>query len=148
MRKSVNSDPELIKDILDKAEFITLAMCDGEGPYSVPVNFAEEDGVIYMHTGKKGRKFAHLEAGAAVSFSAVVDLQPKTGADACAYGYKFRSVIGEGTPRRLEGDEAVKGLDVITMKYAGKLLPYNEKVLAVTAVYSIDVDSATARIKE
>lgn len=148
MRKSVNSDPELIKDILDKAEYITLAMCDGEGPYSVPVNFAEKDGVIYIHSGRKGRKFANLETGAVLSFSAVVDLEPKTGEDACAYGYRFRSVIGEGSPRLIEGDEAVEGLDIITLKYAGKLLPYKEKVLAVTAVFAIDIDSATARIKE
>jgi len=148
MRKSVTSDPELIKDVLDKAEYLTLALVDEEGPYSVPVNFAEKDGVIYIHTGKKGRKLQGLLSGDMLAFSAVVDVMPKTGENACNYGFKFRSVFGEGTPRLLEGDEARKGLDIITLKYAGKPLPYNEKVLPITATFAIDVMSSTARIKE
>lgn len=148
MRKSVTSDPEPIKDILDRAEVLTLALCDSEGPYSVPVNFAEEGGVIYIHSGLKGRKVDALNAGSPLAFSVVVDLDPKTGENACKYGYRFRSVFGEGTPRKLEGDDAVRGLDIISLKYAGELLPYNEKALAVTTVYAIDIDSATARIKE
>ena len=148
MRKSVTSDPEVIKAILDKADYLTLAMVDEEGPYSVPVNFAEKDGVLYLHSGKKGRKLQGLLTGSPLAFSAVVDVEPKTGDNACSYGYKFRSVFGEGTPRLLEGDEALECLDTITLKYAGELLPYKEKALAVTASFAIDVMSATARIKE
>ena len=148
MRKSVVSDPEIITDILDKAEVLTLALHDEEGPYSVPVNFVEKDGVIYIHSGRKGRKAAALDTGKTLAFSAVVDVKPKIGKDACSYGYKFRSVLGEGSPRLLEGEESRKGLDLITLKYAGELLPYNEKHLPITAVYAIDIESATARIKE
>jgi nitroimidazol reductase NimA-like FMN-containing flavoprotein (pyridoxamine 5'-phosphate oxidase superfamily) len=148
MRSGVSEDKTLIRDILDKAEVLWLALVDEDGPYSVPVNFAENDGLIYIHTGLRGRKAAALASGAQLAFSVAVDLIPKTGEDACAYGYKFRSVMGQGTPRAIDGEAAIAGLDAITLKYAGELLPYKEKVLGVTQVYAIDVATITARIKE
>jgi len=148
MRKNVVSEPEVIKDILDNAGYITLALVDGEGPYSVPVNFVEKDGVIFVHTGKRGRKFEALRAGNSVAFSVVTEAELKKGEHACDYGYKFRSVFGEGASRLLEGDEAREGLDAITLKYAGELLPYKEKAIPATAVFAIDVMTSTARIKE
>jgi len=56
--------------------------------------------------------------------------------------------MGRGTPRPLTGDEKMRALDLITLKYAGRAMPYNEKALAITAAYAIDIRSATARIKE
>lgn len=148
MPKNVFSDPELIRDILDKAEYLTLGLTDDEGPYSVPVNFGEKDGVIYIHSGKKGRKYEALVAGKTVAFSAVADLEAKKGKTICEYGYKFRSVFGEGSSRLLEGDEAREGLDIIVEKYAGETMPYSEKAYAATAVFAIDVVYSTARTKK
>ena len=39
-------------------------------------------------------------------------------------------------------------LDGITVKHLGKLMPYKEKVLPITAVYAIDVETIKGRIKE
>jgi nitroimidazol reductase NimA-like FMN-containing flavoprotein (pyridoxamine 5'-phosphate oxidase superfamily) len=148
MRKDVTTDPAVIEDILARADALWLALVDADGPCSVPVNFAAADGCIYLHSGKRGRKAAALDAGSPLAFSAAVDLIPKTGDTACKYGYKFRSVMGTGTPRRLEGDAMRAALDAITLKYAGELLPYEDKPLHATAAYAIDIASITARIKE
>lgn len=149
MRKGVSDDPKLIADIMDKAEILWLALVDDEGPHSVPVNFGMVDGVIYIHSGKKGRKVTALNTGAPVAFSAVVDIESKDADMACDRGYRFRSIMGRGTPRLVEDEkERLAGLDSITMKHAGKLLPYNEKMLAITAVYAIDIETVKGRIKE
>jgi nitroimidazol reductase NimA-like FMN-containing flavoprotein (pyridoxamine 5'-phosphate oxidase superfamily) len=148
MRKNVTTDPAVIGDILKRADVLWLALVDEHGPYSVPVNFAAEGDRIYIHSGKRGRKAAALASSAPLAFSAAVDLETKTGNDACEYGYRFRSVMGSGTPRPAEGDEMRAALDAITLKYAGKPLPYSEKALAATIAFVIDVDSITARIKE
>ena len=148
MRKSVVDDPAVIKEIMDKAEVLWLALVDEDGPYSLPINFAEEDGIIYIHSGKKGRKAEALNTGNPVGFSAVINLEAKTGEDACSFGYRFRSITGQGTPRLLEGDERMHGLETITIKYAGEKLPYDHKYLPITAVYAISVDSVTARVKD
>ena len=149
MRKGVTNNPETVADVLNRAEVLWLALADEQGPYCVPVNFALKDGVIYLHSGKKGRKAACLDSGAPLAFSAAVDVRMREGGDdACDQGYHFRSVMGTGRPRPAEGEEKMAGLDAITVKHLGRQLPYRDKVLPVTAVYAIDIDVATARIKE
>ncbi|WP_285907767.1 pyridoxamine 5'-phosphate oxidase family protein [Pseudodesulfovibrio pelocollis] len=148
MRKDVTLDPAVVADILARAEVLWLALIDEAGPCCVPVNFAVEGDKLYIHSGRRGRKAAALDSGAPLAFSTAVDLEPKTGDAACKYGYRFRSVMGTGTPRRVEGDEMRTALDAITLKYAGGLLPYEDKPLAATAAYVIDIESVSARIKE
>ncbi len=149
MLKGITDNQEVIKEILDKAEVLWLAIVDNEGPYSVPVNFGMVNGVIYIHSGKKGRKVAAFDSGAPVAFSTVVDLEAKTGDTACSQGYRFRSIMGRGTPRLVTDDKKrMAGLDAITLKHVGKMLPYSKKVLTVTAVYAIDILTIKGRIKE
>ncbi len=148
MRKGLTDDPKVIQEILASTDVIWLAISDEVGPYSVPVNFAEKDGTLFIHSGKKGRKYAALMTGTPIAFSAATEMKRKHGDSACNFGYNFHSVMGQGTPRHLEDDEMMQALDAITIKFAGKQLPFNEKVLAATAVFAIDVETVTARIKE
>ncbi|MEF2231704.1 MAG: pyridoxamine 5'-phosphate oxidase family protein [Pseudodesulfovibrio sp.] len=149
MRKGLTDNPAVIEDVLNRAEVLWLAMVDDQGPYCVPVNFAAAGDVIYIHSGLKGRKADCLNAGAPLAFSTAVDVRRRPGGDdACDQGYHFRSVMGRGVPRLLEGDDKIAGLDAITRKHLGRLLPYVDKVLPVTTVYAIDVERITARVKE
>ncbi|WP_319471932.1 pyridoxamine 5'-phosphate oxidase family protein [uncultured Pseudodesulfovibrio sp.] len=148
MRKGVTDNMETIQDILSKTDVLWLALYDEGGPYSVPVNFAEENGIIYIHSGKRGRKYEALMTGTPVAFSAAKDMEPKHGDSACAFGYRFRSVMGKGTPRALEGEDKSAALSIITVKFAGREMPFNEKALEATAAFAIDVESIHARIKE
>lgn len=149
MRKGITTDPETVTDILTRADTLWLAIADEQGPYSIPVNFAYVEGVIYLHSGKRGRKAAALDSGAPVAFSTAVDVRMRPGGDdACDQGYHFRSISGRGTPRLADQDEKMRGLDAITVKHLGKKRPYSEKALPITNVYAIDIDTITARIKE
>lgn len=153
MRKDVTDDQAVVAEILNRAQYVTLALVDGEGPYSVPVNAAFEDGSLYFHSSRKGRKAEALLAAAAqgtrVAFSAAVDLEPKTGELACQWGFTFRSVLGSGLVRvvELSGDK-VAALNTLMRKHAGRDdFPYDEGILDKTLVLAIDVDRATARLK-
>lgn len=149
MRKGLSEDPAIVREILDRADVLWLALVDDHGPHSVPVNFGRVDDTLYIHSGKQGRKAAALDSGAPVAFSAAVDVRMRKGGDnACDQGYYFRSVMGRGTPRLVDGDEMMAGLDAIAVKHLGKKLPYVDKVLKVTNVYAIDVEAITARVKE
>lgn len=153
MRKDVTEDRAVVAEILNRAEMVTLALVDEDGPYSVPVNAAYADGVLYFHSSRKGRKAEALRRamaeGTRVAFSAAVDLEKKTGGLACQWGYTFRSVLGSGMVRFIEprGDK-VAALNSIMRKHAGRDdFPYDEGILAKTLVAAIDVDRATARLK-
>jgi len=153
MRTDVTDDPKAVAEILDNAPFVTLALCDADGPYSVPVSFGHAEGVLYLHTGHKGRKTLALRqaeaAGTPVSFSAVTALEMKTGELACQWGCKFRSVFAAGSVRFLENTaERMAALGCIMKKYAGAdTFPYDEKILAKTLVVAIGMEKATARLK-
>ena len=41
------TDEKIISEILDNAEFGTLALCVDNKPYSVPINFVESEGDIF-----------------------------------------------------------------------------------------------------
>lgn len=153
MRKDVTDDPQAVADVLNRAEYATLALADDEGLYSVPVNFGFKDGVLYLHSGRKGRKIEALRraaaSGAPVAFSAATKLEMKTGERACQWGYKFHCVLGSGTVSIVEDPkEQLAALGVIMQKYAGSdSFPYEEKLLGITAVAAIRVVRATARLK-
>lgn len=153
MRKDVTDDPKAVADVLSRAEYASLALSDADGLYSVPVNFAFEDGVLYLHSARKGRKIECLrraaEAGTPVAFSAATQLEMKTGEKACQWGYKFHCVLGSGTVTILQDPkDQLAALGVIMKKYAGSdTFPYDEKLLGITAVAAIRVERATARLK-
>lgn len=149
MRTGYTEENIVITDILANAEVITLALTDEAGPYSVPVNGAYEGNILYIHSGKKGRKVACLDSGNKVAFSAAIDVRMREGGDnACDQGYLFRSVFGCGTPRLVEGDEKITAFKMLAKKHLDEDLPLKEKAIPNTLVYAIDVETISARVKE
>jgi nitroimidazol reductase NimA-like FMN-containing flavoprotein (pyridoxamine 5'-phosphate oxidase superfamily) len=68
-------DPETLKRILDKAEYITVAMCDGEEPYLVPLShqYDAERNCIYFHSASAGKKLDILKKNPRVWGQAIDD---------------------------------------------------------------------------
>jgi nitroimidazol reductase NimA-like FMN-containing flavoprotein (pyridoxamine 5'-phosphate oxidase superfamily) len=148
MRKNVTREESVINDILDRADVLHLALCDEDGPFCVPVNFARSGRTLFVHSGLKGRKAAALKNGR-LGFSAVTDMEPKTSDQACKWGYRFKSVRGEAVSRiLLDESERAAGLDIVVRRYAGESLPMNEDMLKATAVFALEMVEVTARIKD
>ncbi|MGE4293023.1 MAG: pyridoxamine 5'-phosphate oxidase family protein [Desulfovibrio sp.] len=148
MRKDVTLDENVINDILDRADVLHLALCDADGPFCVPVNFARSGRTLFVHSGLKGRKAAALQNGR-VGFSAVVDMEAKTSDQACNWGFRFKSVRGVAVSTVLQDDsERAEALDAVVRRYAGKSLPMNEEMLKATAIFALEMDEVAARIKK
>jgi nitroimidazol reductase NimA-like FMN-containing flavoprotein (pyridoxamine 5'-phosphate oxidase superfamily) len=96
------TDDKLISEILDNAQFGTLALCVDSKPYSLPINFVELDGEIFFHGAKKGKKIDMMKTNPYVSFSVVEDysLLPSyfsnDQGNACPATHLFKSVIIDG----------------------------------------------------
>lgn len=149
MRKEVNTDMTEIGYILNKADVLHLGLADEQGPYVVPVNFAYAEGKIYFHSSYEGRKAAALRSGQEVGFCAEIDFEIKTEKKACKWGGRFKSVIGVGQARFIEGhDDKIPALELLMSKYADGQYPFDEKVVDKTAVVVIEIKTATARIKD
>jgi len=96
------TDQDIIRDMLTKVEYGTLALCDEGIPYSVPLNFVPMDGDIYFHSAKKGRKMDILKKNKRASFSVVqtYSLIPSYFSSrdglACPATQFFKSIIMDG----------------------------------------------------
>ena len=114
-------DPGEIDAILQSAAVCRIAMCEGDRPYIVPVNFAARNSRLYFHCAKSGKKIDILKANASVCFEVDIPGELVRGQTACAWGMKYRSVIGFGQAYFIEeAGEKKKALDLLMKKYSGK----------------------------
>lgn len=135
-------DAREIKDIIDKCDTCFLGMVDPEGlPYVVPMNFGFEDGIIYLHSAKTGRKMDILRHNpeTCIAFSTDHKIFFRNETVACSYGMDYRSVLAFGKVVFIEDyDEKVRALNLIMRKYTGKDFSYNAPAVNNVEIYKVE----------
>lgn len=108
------NDPLFLDEVFLKAEFLTLAMHDGQYPYCIPLNFVKTGNTIYIHSALEGRKLNCIRNNPHTAFSLAADIQ----IDREKSTTYFKSVCGTAKASIVE-DEAEKALalDAITDRY-------------------------------
>ncbi len=153
-------DETTINTLLDKTEYGTLALADGDTPYAVPVNFVRIDTAIYFHGALTNKKMKILEHNAHVSFSvvapyAIIDSDfSSDGGLACPATQFFASVSIEGIATRVENrDEKATVLEALMRKLQpkGGYAPLTDaaygKALRATAIVKIEVLHRSGKFK-
>lgn len=145
------TDFETIIDIIEHCQVCRLAFNDGEYPYILPVNFGMEVTgttiTLYFHGAKEGKKYDLMRTDPRASFEMDCEtiLCSEREKGNCTMSYK--SVIGRGIIRFLEGEEKVHALDVLTAHYHPEGFVYDSSVIPATTVYQLTVESLTAKIR-
>ena len=81
-----------------------------------------------------------------VCFEFDIDQEVVKGKAPCAWGMKYRSVIGFGKVSFLDDPEAKRGaLDVIMSHYTDGSFQYPDEVLSKTVVIKVEIESMTAK---
>ncbi|MCL2616172.1 MAG: pyridoxamine 5'-phosphate oxidase family protein [Defluviitaleaceae bacterium] len=145
-REITNRD-EII-DILRRADTIRLGINGDPFPYVVPLSFGFEDVggeiTVYIHGAKEGFKHNLLQANNHVCVEASIFHKytptPKGGLTTL-----YESVIARGTAEIIEGDEAVKGLDIICSHCGYHGFEYNTAALNHMLLYKIPLSSVTGK---
>ena len=137
------TNKEQVEKLLREAVVVRLAMCVDNKPYVVPVNFGIGKEVLYFHSGSKGTKVEILSKNPVVAFEMDADVEVVRKDDACKWSMKYRSIVGSGKVVKVtDPGEKEKGLDCLMAHHApGKSFTYHEKMLGVTNVYKIEVES-------
>lgn len=141
-------DEREVAAILARCNTVRIGMTDGESPYIVPVSFGlDRVGgrlVIYFHSGKKGMKVDVLREHPEVCIEADT-----------FYGYellkrgidtRYESVVGFGKCTLAEGDERIRGLELLCEHcgYAGH--PVDVCLgLPITNVFKVEIESITGK---
>lgn len=153
-------DKNIINQVLDKAEFGTLAICCDNKPYSLPINFVRIDDVLYFHGSKKGKKIDILKNNSLASFSVVEVysvIQSYFSSNdnfACPATQFFKSIIIDGEIKFIK-DYAKKVLAL--QKLMEKLQPEGkykslsnkeyEKAINATKVFTLEATEIRAKFK-
>ncbi len=106
------TDHEEILGIILQGRYVTLALCRGNEPYIVTLNYGydKQKGVLYFHTALEGLKLLFIEDNPQVCGTVVEDRGYLMGK--CDHAY--RSVILYGTLHRVkELEEKKHGLQVM-----------------------------------
>jgi nitroimidazol reductase NimA-like FMN-containing flavoprotein (pyridoxamine 5'-phosphate oxidase superfamily) len=135
-----------IESIIRKSLVCRLGLADVDTPYIVPLCFGYDNNTLYFHSAKEGRKIEIIKRNNAVCFEFDIDSEIKSGKDACAWGMKYRSVIGYGTATLIEDpEEKRKALDVIMAQYADGAFEYSEKAFGKALVIKVEIESMTGK---
>ena len=139
------TDFEIIKQIIDECEIIRIGLCDDDMyPYIVPMNFAYEvEGeqiYFYLHGAMAGRKYELMKKNGVCSFEMDCGHQLELIYSAKDATMRYKSVMGKANIEFLEGDDKIKGLDIIMNRdERTRDFEYNKAVVPRTAVIKLTV---------
>ena len=140
---------EWMEEVLREAEWFELAMTDQGGwPYVLPMNFGYEDGYVYVHGAREGKKVDVLRSNPKVCFQAVVGTEIiRDENDPSEFSMKYCSVTGLGEAQILsDRDEKRKALHVIMHHYDGPTEPMPDAMIGATLVVKIKVREMTGKV--
>lgn len=142
------TDSREIEEILHKAEVCYLSFAKGNTPYVIPVNYGYEDGIIYIHSAREGRKLEMIRGNKQVCFAVHVDAKIyERGDKACRWGTAYRSVIGFGEAYISHSFKQKKhALDVIMNHYSeSQSFEYDENAVENVVIIRIEISGMTGK---
>ena len=145
--REITAWPELV-DVLRRADTIRLGLHDEPYPYVVPLSFGFEDCggqiALYIHGAKKGLKHTLLARNHHVCVEAGI-FHRYAEIPAGGLTTVYESVIGFGTAEIVEGETAMKGLELICSHCGFHGHVIDEAALAHVRVYRITLVSITGK---
>jgi hypothetical protein len=150
MKSKVIDKQEEITSIINKCQVCHVAMVDQQGkPYLVPMNFGFEEGVIYLHSSRSGKKIEILKNNpeVCIEFSTDYFLRYQNEDVACSWSMKYRSVLAYGRVTLIEDEtEKVNHLNKIMRNYTPKDFKYNPPSIREVCCWKIVVEKFEGRI--
>ena len=135
-----------IEAVIRQAKVLHVGLAGKKGPYVVPVCFGYRNRALYFHSAPQGRKIDMLRKNPRVCFQLETDVKLLKKKAACAWGFKYRCVMGTGTARIITGTREKKSaLAVIMRQYSGGKFTFSEKSLARMVAVWIDIADMTGK---
>ena len=144
------SDIKVIEDIISRTHVCRVALCDGEKPYMVAMNFGYLKGeptCLYFHCATSGRKIDIIRLNNNAFFQFDTDHKLEKAEEACDFTMKYSSVTGEGKIYIVESEEERQsGLNVLMKQYSGKDdFSFKPGVMKNTLILRLDIESITGK---
>lgn len=149
-------DDDWIRAFLRRVPFGNLATVDDGQPFinSNLFVYEESEHVLFVHTARTGRTPSNVRDPARVAFSASVMGRLLPAEEALEFSVEYASVVAFGIARTVtDPREKQSGLQRLLDRYAPHLRPgrdyrpITEGELERTAVYRVDIDAWSGKMK-
>lgn len=121
MKSRMITDQSLIDNVINSCDACFVGMIDENNmPYTIPLNFGYQDGIIYLHSGPRGRKLDILahNPNVCIVMSTGHQMYHQSENVACSYGMKYKSVMMKGKVEFITDiEEKVLALSVVMKQY-------------------------------
>ena len=131
--------------ILERCDCYRLGLVDDGYSYIVPLNFglSVDSGALtlYFHCAGEGKKLDLIRQNSVVTFETDSLHELVRGENACAFSFRYASVMGRGTVRiAATVEEKTAGLTALMAHYAPDFVPvFSEKQLRAVTVLVLEV---------
>lgn len=139
-------DLAIIDSVMKEAEICRIALCEDNEPYIVPMNFGYNNGYLYVHSAKEGKKLDILRRNNKVCFEVDIKTEIVRNEKICDWGMKYYSVIGKGEVTfLLDIEKKIQALNKIVEKYADISFEFAESELNNIEVLEIKIKELTGK---
>ncbi len=129
-----------IRDILQQAKILHLALADKEYPYIVPMHYGFlYDGkqlIFYMHSAKEGYKLDLIRNNPKACTELECRIEQISGGEIpCKYGSTYASVIARGDLALVtDVEEKITGLNLLMKNQTGRSFAITEQMTSAVEV--------------
>jgi nitroimidazol reductase NimA-like FMN-containing flavoprotein (pyridoxamine 5'-phosphate oxidase superfamily) len=145
------NDINRIEEIIGRCDVCRLAMCDGNTPYMVAMNFGYirgEPSCLYFHCATAGKKLDIIRKNNNVFFQFDTDHKLVSAGEACDFTMKYSSVTGSGKIYIVDTEEErFRGLNVLMKQYSGKDdYAFKPGLMKNTLILRIDIEEMIGKV--
>ena len=135
--------------IIHEAQVCYLGMAEKGEPYVLPMNYAYEPGVFYLHAAPEGHKLEVLRANPSVCLNINIgnELFHRHKQVGCSWGMKFKSVNAFGKAVFIDDyAEKYRIMQLFMLKFAGEQYEFSEPSIKNVAIIRIVADQMTGKV--
>ena len=145
-------DFETIARILDEALYCHIGFVVDSQPFVVPTGYGRDGRTLYIHGSSASRMLRTLSRGMPICVTVTLLDGLVLGRSARRHSINYRSVMVLGVAREVDGDDKLRGLEVITEhmasgRWADVRGPTAEELKA-TAVLKLEIEEASAKVRQ
>jgi uncharacterized protein len=146
--RMLTKEEEMLR-IIHEAQVCYLGMSEDNNPYVLPMNFAYESGVFYLHAAPEGHKLEVLKGNAQVCININTgnELFHRHKEVGCSWGMKFKSVNAFGKATFIDDyEEKYRVMQLFMVKFSGETYEFSEPSIRNVAVIRVDVEKMTGEV--
>ena len=147
-------DKTALEAVIRDTFYVTVAIPTPDAPYVLPMNFGYEDGTVYLHCARVGKKLDILRAAdgklpASLLFVSKASLLDKGKGIVCGLSARYVSVVATGVLEEVtDSDERLRGLRSVVQQVGVEDRTFTDGDLAAVIVLRITISGMIGKVND